>query len=93
MPIYLILIIMFFTGLIVVALKRKHMLLMLLSLEYTIVSMFLMLFMFLNMFEDYYFSLIYLVMSVCESALGLSILVSMIRSYGNDFIMSFNSLW
>nr|ALN11761.1 NADH dehydrogenase subunit 4L [Rhynchophorus ferrugineus] len=87
------LIIMFLSGLLVFSLNRKHMLLMLLSLEYTIVAMFMLLFMHLSVFEDYYFSLIYLVMSVCESALGLAILVVMIRGHGNDFIMSFSSLW
>nr|YP_009528678.1 NADH dehydrogenase subunit 4L [Cyrtotrachelus buqueti]AXU05691.1 NADH dehydrogenase subunit 4L [Cyrtotrachelus buqueti] len=93
MLICIVLIIMFFTGLLVFSLNRKHMLLMLLSLEYTIVALFLLLFMFLNVYEDYYFSLVFLVMSVCESALGLAVLVSMIRGHGNDFMVSFNSLW
>lgn len=93
MLICIVLIIMFFTGLLVFSLNRKHILLILLRLEYTIVALFLLLFIFLNVYEDYYFSLVFLVMRVCERALGLAVLVSIIRGHGNDFMVSFNSLW
>nr|YP_010364857.1 NADH dehydrogenase subunit 4L [Odoiporus longicollis]UOL50374.1 NADH dehydrogenase subunit 4L [Odoiporus longicollis] len=93
MFIYELLTFSFLSGLFVFSMKRKHMLLMLLSLEYVIVSLFLILFVYLSMMEDYYFSLVYLTMSVCESALGLSILVMMIRNCGNDFVLTFSSLW
>lgn len=92
MLICIVLIIMFFTGLLVFSLNRKHILLILLRLEYTIVALFLLLFIFLNVYEDYYFSLVFLVMRVCERALGLAVLVSIIRGHGNDFMVSFNSL-
>lgn len=34
---------------------------------------------------DYYFLILFLVVSVCEGVLGLSILVYMIRFNGNDY--------
>nr|AFU50223.1 NADH dehydrogenase subunit 4L [Orsodacne lineola] len=87
-------VIMFFSGLIVFASKRKHLLLMLLSLEFIVLALYLNIFLYLSMMNfEYFFSMIFLTMSVCEGALGLSILVSMIRTYGNDFILTFSSLW
>nr|AWN56271.1 NADH dehydrogenase subunit 4L [Glena unipennaria] len=85
---------MFFCGILSFLLKQKHFLLMLLSLEFIVISLFLNIFMYLNMSgNEYFFILIYLIMSVCEGVLGLSILVSMIRVCGNDYILSFSSLW
>nr|YP_009379007.1 NADH dehydrogenase subunit 4L [Pachycerina decemlineata]ARI44221.1 NADH dehydrogenase subunit 4L [Pachycerina decemlineata] len=73
--------------------NRKHLLSMLLSLEYIVLSLFLLLFIFLNLFNyESFFSMMFLTFSVCEGALGLSILVSMIRSHGNDYFQSFNVL-
>nr|QVL28810.1 NADH dehydrogenase subunit 4L [Parhelophilus kurentzovi] len=73
--------------------NRKHLLSMLLSLEYIVLSLFYMLFIYLNMMSyENYFSMIFLTFSVCEGVLGLSILVSMIRTYGNDYFQSFNIL-
>jgi NADH-ubiquinone oxidoreductase chain 4L len=34
----------------------------------------------------------FLVFSVCEGALGLSILVSMIRGFGNDYFQSYMNM-
>nr|YP_009971769.1 NADH dehydrogenase subunit 4L [Cucujus kempi]QNG56479.1 NADH dehydrogenase subunit 4L [Cucujus kempi] len=85
---------MFISGLIVFSSKRKHMLLMLLSLEFVVLSLYLSMFIYIGMMGyEYFFCMIFLSMSVCEGALGLSILVSIIRSYGNDYVMSFTSLW
>nr|YP_003331298.1 NADH dehydrogenase subunit 4L [Chauliognathus opacus]ACM45020.1 NADH dehydrogenase subunit 4L [Chauliognathus opacus] len=84
----------FFVGLYMFCLKCVHLLLMLMSLELIVVSLYLGLLNFLvfNM-NEYYFLLVFLTMSVCESTLGLSILVSLIRSYGSDFFQIFNVLW
>nr|AMH85704.1 NADH dehydrogenase subunit 4L [Ocyptamus sativus] len=73
--------------------NRKHLLSMLLSLEYIVLSLFYLLFIYLNMmnFENY-FSMVFMTFSVCEGVLGLSVLVSMIRMYGNDYFQSFNIL-
>nr|AKF02250.1 NADH dehydrogenase subunit 4L [Oxya hyla intricata] len=80
----------YLSGVYVFSSKRKHLLMVLLSLEYIVLSLFLLIIVFLMDFEyDYFFPVIFLVFSVCEGALGLSILVSMIRSHGNDFFSSF----
>nr|YP_010034195.1 NADH dehydrogenase subunit 4L [Arhopalus unicolor]YP_010363586.1 NADH dehydrogenase subunit 4L [Cephalallus oberthueri]QOW83734.1 NADH dehydrogenase subunit 4L [Arhopalus unicolor]UNZ12700.1 NADH dehydrogenase subunit 4L [Cephalallus oberthueri] len=85
---------MFISGLIVFSSKRKHLLLMLLSLEFIVLSLYFLIFIYLfNMNYEYYFSMIFLTMSVCEGVLGLSILVMMIRTHGNDYILTFSSLW
>nr|AMH85405.1 NADH dehydrogenase subunit 4L [Hydrotaea sp. ACMJ-2016] len=85
--------ILFIMGLFTFVSNRKHLLSMLLSLEYIVLSLFYLLFIYLNMlnFENF-FSMMFLTFSVCEGALGLSILVSMIRTHGNDYFQSFNIL-
>nr|WNV61903.1 NADH dehydrogenase subunit 4L [Urodexia penicillum] len=85
--------ILFFMGVFMFVSNRKYLLSMLLSLEYMILSLFLLLFMYLNMINyENFFSMMFLVFSVCEGALGLSILVSMIRIHGNNYFQSFNVL-
>nr|YP_010507229.1 NADH dehydrogenase subunit 4L [Diplocheila zeelandica]UXF64380.1 NADH dehydrogenase subunit 4L [Diplocheila zeelandica] len=89
----LVFMIMFFSGMVVFSSKRKHLLLMLLSLEFIILSLYMLLFYYLSMFNyEYYFSMLFLTFCVCESVLGLSILVSLIRTHGNDFFFSMNLL-
>nr|ARH53736.1 NADH dehydrogenase subunit 4L [Blethisa multipunctata] len=84
---------MFFSGMVVFSSKRKHLLLMLLSLEFIILSLYILMFIYLSMFDyEYYFSVLFLTFCVCESVLGLSILVSLIRTHGNDFFFSMNML-
>nr|WIL79870.1 NADH dehydrogenase subunit 4L [Clerus dealbatus] len=85
---------LFLMGALSFSIKRKHLLLMLLSLEFMVLSVFLALFFMFNLLMyEYYFTLIFLSFSVCEGALGLSLLVSMIRSHGNDYFQTFNILW
>nr|AMH85613.1 NADH dehydrogenase subunit 4L [Pseudogriphoneura sp. ACMJ-2016] len=80
-------------GFVVFVSNRKHLLSMLLSLEYIVLSLFLLLFIYLNLYNfENFFSMMFLTFSVCEGALGLSILVSMIRTHGNDYFQSFNIL-
>nr|AMH85626.1 NADH dehydrogenase subunit 4L [Drosophila mediopunctata] len=80
--------ILFILGLFCFVSNRKHLLSMLLSLEFIVLILFFMLFIYLNMLN--YFSMMFLTFSVCEGALGLSILVSMIRTHGNDYFQSFS---
>uniref|UniRef100_A0AAU7B9X6 NADH-ubiquinone oxidoreductase chain 4L n=1 Tax=Parvotettix domesticus TaxID=3073458 RepID=A0AAU7B9X6_9ORTH len=81
---------MFISGGWVFCSKRKHLVATLLSLEFIMLSLFLMLFNYLNLFNfELFFSMVFLVFSVCEGALGLSVLVSMIRTHGNDYFQSF----
>nr|APX39589.1 NADH dehydrogenase subunit 4L [Oulema erichsonii]ARH54555.1 NADH dehydrogenase subunit 4L [Oulema melanopus] len=85
---------MFMTTLLVFLIHRNHFLMMLLSLEMIVVILYFILYIyFYSMFNELFFLMIYLTMSVCEGVLGLSILVSMVRVHGNDYVMSFTFLW
>nr|QEE94420.1 NADH dehydrogenase subunit 4L [Toxorhynchites sp. CL-2019] len=85
--------IMFLFGCLVFISSRKHLLCMLLTLEFMVLMLFMMLFFFLNyMDNEKYFSMFFLTFCVCEGVLGLSILVSMIRTHGNDYFQSFSVL-
>nr|YP_009775681.1 NADH dehydrogenase subunit 4L [Dahlica ochrostigma]QJA15908.1 NADH dehydrogenase subunit 4L [Dahlica ochrostigma] len=87
-------IMMFLMGNMIFISKYKHLLIVLLSLEFLVLSIFFFLCFFLSYFEyNFYFLMVFLVFSVCEGALGLSILVSMIRTYGSDYFQSFNLLY
>nr|YP_009389830.1 NADH dehydrogenase subunit 4L [Pternoscirta caliginosa]ANJ44396.1 NADH dehydrogenase subunit 4L [Pternoscirta caliginosa] len=80
----------YLSGVYVFSSKCKHLLMVLLSLEYIVLSLFMFIIIIFVEFDyDHFFPIIFLVFSVCEGALGLSILVSMIRSHGNDFLFFF----
>nr|YP_009512708.1 NADH dehydrogenase subunit 4L [Omiodes indicata]AXJ93426.1 NADH dehydrogenase subunit 4L [Omiodes indicata] len=86
-------IVMFILGNMIFVSKHKHLLIVLLSLEFIVLSIFFfMVLMFMYIEYDMYMLMVFLVFSVCEGALGLSILVSMIRTHGNDYFQSFNLL-
>lgn len=88
LPFFLIII-----GIFVFVSNRKHLLSILLSLEYIVLSLFYLLFIYLNILNyENYFRIVFLTFRVCEGVLGLSILVSIIRTYGNDYFQSFNIL-
>lgn len=73
--------------------KQKHLLIVLLRLEFIVLRIFFILLLYLNYIENrIYILIVFLVFSVCEGALGLSILVSIIRTHGNDYFQSFNLL-
>nr|APX39322.1 NADH dehydrogenase subunit 4L [Longitarsus dorsalis] len=85
---------MFTMGLISFIFNRKHFLLMLLMLEFIVIIIYLNLFIFLSLMDyEFFFSMIFLTMSVCEGVLGLSILILMVRVHGNDYILTFSNLW
>nr|YP_010352902.1 NADH dehydrogenase subunit 4L [Pseudotibiozus cerasopus]UOF70242.1 NADH dehydrogenase subunit 4L [Pseudotibiozus cerasopus] len=72
---------------------RKHTLNMLLSLEFIMLGLVVGLAnMFINFEINSYFILYFLTFAACEGALGLSIVVAMIRTHGSDFFYSFNIL-
>nr|Q34049.1 RecName: Full=NADH-ubiquinone oxidoreductase chain 4L; AltName: Full=NADH dehydrogenase subunit 4L [Ceratitis capitata]AAA85798.1 NADH dehydrogenase subunit 4L [Ceratitis capitata] len=84
---------LFLMGVFVFVSNRKHLLSMLLSLEYIVLNLFFLLYIYLNLMEYLSFlGMMFLTFSVCEGALGLSIMVSMIRTHGNDYFQSFNVL-
>nr|YP_010287503.1 NADH dehydrogenase subunit 4L [Lophophelma iterans]UKT61834.1 NADH dehydrogenase subunit 4L [Lophophelma iterans] len=90
---YIIIIIMFIIGNLIFISKYKHLLIILLSLEFMVLSVFFFFLFYLLMFNyELYMLMVFLVFSVCEGALGLSILVSLIRTHGNDYFKSFNLL-
>ncbi|KAH8415456.1 hypothetical protein KR009_010757, partial [Drosophila setifemur] len=83
-------IILFILGVFCFVSNRKHLLSILLSLEFIVLILFFILFIYLNILNyEIYFRIIFLTFSVCEGALGLSILVSIIRTHGNDYFQSF----
>nr|AII02285.1 NADH dehydrogenase subunit 4L [Micropterix calthella] len=88
---YLYSLIMFFIGNYLFIFNRKNMLYMLLILEFLMLSLYLLLFfllLFLNM--EMYFLLLFLIFSVCESVLGMSILIYLVRMHGNDYLLLLN---
>nr|WFS78634.1 NADH dehydrogenase subunit 4L [Phyllozelus siccus siccus] len=73
--------------------NRKHMLSMLLSLELIVLGVFLSMFILMHVYDyELYFLMVYLAFCVCEGALGLSVLVLLIRTHGNDFFQNFSIL-
>lgn len=91
--IYFFFIIFFFVGVLSFIYSYKHLLNILLRLEFIVLSLFFILFFYLNLNRfELYFSIFFLTFSVCEGVLGLSILVSMIRTHGNDYFLNFSVL-
>nr|YP_010272280.1 NADH dehydrogenase subunit 4L [Gigantopelta aegis]UFK31939.1 NADH dehydrogenase subunit 4L [Gigantopelta aegis]UKE79907.1 NADH dehydrogenase subunit 4L [Gigantopelta aegis] len=78
-------------SMVTLSLQRKHLLSCLLSLE----AMTLTLFIFLlsesssQSFESFT-ALILITLAACEASLGLAILVSLIRTHGNDYVYNYN---
>nr|YP_001936615.1 NADH dehydrogenase subunit 4L [Eremobates cf. palpisetulosus SEM-2008]ACA49843.1 NADH dehydrogenase subunit 4L [Eremobates cf. palpisetulosus SEM-2008] len=73
--------------------NRKHLLSMLLSLEYMVLSMFYLLsFVLVGYFDEDYMLLFYLTVVVCEGVLGLSLMISMSRVLGGDYFSSMSLL-
>nr|YP_009344645.1 NADH dehydrogenase subunit 4L [Pycnarmon lactiferalis]APU51910.1 NADH dehydrogenase subunit 4L [Pycnarmon lactiferalis] len=93
MNMWITIIIMYIMGNMIFVSKHKHLLIVLLSLEFIVLSIFFFLTMIFSYIDyDMYMLMVFLVFSVCEGALGLSILVCMIRTHGNDYFQSFNLL-
>nr|AVN68340.1 NADH dehydrogenase subunit 4L [Amazonina sp. Z256E] len=90
---YLYLFLMFFCGMWVFSSNRKHLLITLLSLEFLVLVGYCMMYIYMMGYGyELYFLMIFLTFSVCEGSLGLSILVSMIRMYGNDYFNTYSML-
>nr|AYU71303.1 NADH dehydrogenase subunit 4L [Eucnemidae sp. 4 ACP-2013] len=84
---------MIVVGLIIFSYKCKHLLLMLLSLEFVVLSLYFMLYLYFYLINsDYFFSMLFLIMTVCEGVIGLSILIILIQVFGNDYFSSFSVL-
>lgn len=82
-----------FIGLVYFSLNRKHLLLLLLSLEFLVIRIYFNLVRFLRFYSyEFFFLIIFLTIMVCERALGLSVLVRVIRTHGNDYFNVFRFL-
>jgi NADH:ubiquinone oxidoreductase subunit K len=78
-------------GIISFVILRNHFITTLLSLEFASLSLYLLLFITVTpSITETYTTLAYLALAACEGALGLSILVAIIKHKGNDFINSTN---
>lgn len=77
-----------FSGLLALMSNRKHVLNMLLSLEFIILGLVWLMIMFLAIFNNYYLLLYFFVFAVCEGALGLRLIVVLIRTYGSDLLLN-----
>nr|YP_009407027.1 NADH dehydrogenase subunit 4L [Typhlatya dzilamensis]ASA39576.1 NADH dehydrogenase subunit 4L [Typhlatya dzilamensis] len=84
---------MFICGLVSFVGSRKHLLSTLLSLEYIMLSIFWLVSEgVVNLGDSCYFILFFLTLAACEGALGLALLVSVVRTHGSDNFSSFSSL-
>nr|YP_003934371.1 NADH dehydrogenase subunit 4L [Ceraesignum maximum]ADI79393.1 NADH dehydrogenase subunit 4L [Ceraesignum maximum] len=78
-------------SLISLALQNKHLLGVLLSMEAALMSLFLFLFSVTTAWAGGFSALVLITLAACEASLGLSVLVSMIRVCGNDYVVSLSS--
>lgn len=90
---WVVFILIYIVGNLIFVIKHKHLLIVLLRLEFIVLSIFFFFLIYLSFIDfDIYILIVFLVFSVCEGALGLSILVSIIRTHGNDYFQRFNLL-
>nr|QHQ98556.1 NADH dehydrogenase subunit 4L [Parasitus wangdunqingi] len=84
-------VILFFSGLFSLVYNRKHMLVLLLSLELMMLGIFMMMmnYVMAAMIEMIVF---YLVLVVCEASLGLGVLIMSVYFYGSDHLSSYSVL-
>ncbi len=81
------------SGLWVVVVRHRHLLVVLLGLEQMVVGGFSLILFLLVCFDiEAYFSVMFLTFAVCEGSLGLSVLVALSRSFGSDYFSSFSVL-
>lgn len=78
----------FFVGLYSFYIKRNYLLKILLRLEYLRLIIFGIIFCSVWVIPEKYILIYFLTFCVCEGAFGLSILVVLVRSYGNDYLNS-----
>nr|YP_009400278.1 NADH dehydrogenase subunit 4L [Nurudea yanoniella]ARW70281.1 NADH dehydrogenase subunit 4L [Nurudea yanoniella]QBK84298.1 NADH dehydrogenase subunit 4L [Nurudea yanoniella] len=80
---------MMFSGILFYIFNFNHLLMMLLGLEYMLLILSLMFLMsFMIFLKQYILLLIFFIFCISESVLGLTILIMMVRMYGNDYLKS-----
>nr|YP_010535684.1 NADH dehydrogenase subunit 4L [Alectorobius rioplatensis]UYB78596.1 NADH dehydrogenase subunit 4L [Alectorobius rioplatensis]UYB78609.1 NADH dehydrogenase subunit 4L [Alectorobius rioplatensis] len=80
--------VIFFSGLLGILLNRKHILILLLCLEFMYLGILYCIFMSMGMELGGLNLIVFMFMIVCEAGLGLSILVSIVYYYGDDSVNS-----
>lgn len=71
----------------------NYLLLTIIRLEFIMVTLFYNIFIIINILENNLYRIIFFLrIGVCEGALGLSLIVLIVRSYGNDYINSLRLL-
>nr|AOY39873.1 NADH dehydrogenase subunit 4L [Hypothenemus sp. BMNH 1039866] len=74
--------------------NKNHYLLVFLCIEFLVIYVFLLLFVYFYVLDcNFFFSSYFLAITVCGSVMGLSLLVFMIRTHGSDCINLSSSLW
>nr|YP_010944269.1 NADH dehydrogenase subunit 4L [Willemoesia forceps]WLW41811.1 NADH dehydrogenase subunit 4L [Willemoesia forceps] len=85
--------IMVFCGAFVFICGYKHLLNTLLSLEFMMLGIFWVMSCYVSSIGvESFFVLFFLLLVACEGALGLTLLVSIVRTHGNDCLWSFSVL-
>nr|YP_010401691.1 NADH dehydrogenase subunit 4L [Macrosiphum albifrons]YP_010414155.1 NADH dehydrogenase subunit 4L [Acyrthosiphon caraganae]UQU69197.1 NADH dehydrogenase subunit 4L [Macrosiphum albifrons]URQ84751.1 NADH dehydrogenase subunit 4L [Acyrthosiphon caraganae] len=85
----LVLMFMLFSGVLFYIFNFNHLLMMLLGLEYLLLILSLLFLLNLMMFiKQYILLLVFFIFCISESVLGLTILILMVRMYGNDYLKS-----
>nr|YP_009489705.1 NADH dehydrogenase subunit 4L [Falcidens halanychi]AWH02141.1 NADH dehydrogenase subunit 4L [Falcidens halanychi] len=80
---------MMVVSLVALGIQNNHLLNCLLSLEMLLLSMVFIVFLALSVkMLDFLFPLVLLTFGACEASMGLALLVVILRSQGNDFMLS-----
>lgn len=74
-----------FVGIFVFVIQRFHYIISLLCLEFIVLGLFLLILSSYSWKEEDFLVFILLSFAACEAALGLGLLVRLIRSHGSDF--------
>nr|YP_003434436.1 NADH dehydrogenase subunit 4L [Chaetoderma nitidulum]ABM69280.1 NADH dehydrogenase subunit 4L [Chaetoderma nitidulum] len=81
--------VMIFVSMMTLSTQSKHLLNCLLSLEMALLGgIFIMMLLFVVMLFDFLFPFLLLAFGASEASLGLALLVLVLRSQGNDFMLS-----
>lgn len=93
MSLYLLPVLGILAGIVGFVSNRKHLLNRLLSLEFLVLNLFWLIILIRGVLgSDIYVGLYFLGLAACEGALGLALLVSVVRGYGSDIFISFRVL-
>nr|ASY95863.1 NADH dehydrogenase subunit 4L [Atta colombica] len=80
----------FLISMMLLMLMYKHMLIMLMMMELLVINMSMIIYIMMVEVGMEFYLVYYLIFSVCESVLGLSLLVMIVRFSGNDLYYMFN---